>query len=145
MKSIIAIVFVVLFVFTLSGCTTTEEDNLEVDDNIWSEINDVEFHNQDVWAGQGIYFFTEDGDRFCRYMDFGSGIPILYSVDYKITSIEGDSITMLVPIYEEGVEYSIGDTVEFEELSITFENDEIVWGDFIYFRSEISFANGWPE
>jgi hypothetical protein len=66
-------------------------------DEFWSAVNDKEFTIKDIGhgPGTGLYFYEKDASRFCIYLIYGSGLPVVGYIKYKITIDEIGSITIL--------------------------------------------------
>ena len=139
MKRIVFVLMIMVFVLTLSGCTNT----LVEDDALWDVINDVEYHNYDVWAGQGSYFFESEGVKYCKYMDFGSGVAVLFAVDFEIISINGDEITLMVPQSIIDHDFSKEASYELQQVTLQYKAGEILWGEHTYEESDIKLVEFW--
>ena len=135
MKKLIAAFLIVL----LSGCTISID---ETDKAVWDEINDVEFHNYDVWAGQGLYFYEDNGDQFCKYMKFGSGVPVLFEFDSEVSFTEEGSLSIMLPDAIIAMDYTENASFNLEEVILQYVTGEILWDEMTYIESDIRCFDG---
>ncbi len=99
---------------------------------VWNQIVNREWSNIDAFPGTGFYFFQEDGGKYCLFMVYGSGLPIIYRSISEVT-IRGNQIEIAVPDAMDlketvpGVEKQSSDT-----FIIQFENDHLIFSNMEY-------------
>jgi len=82
---------VVFLIMMLFGCKAEIEEYNSV---TWDEIVDKEFANFDVFAGQGVYFFEQEGELRCVYMKYGSGVAVIGIVYHKVTILVDGTVVL---------------------------------------------------
>ncbi|OAB38650.1 hypothetical protein PMSD_06450 [Paenibacillus macquariensis subsp. defensor] len=55
---------------------------------IWLSIDKHEWENFESFAGTGMYFFEENNKKYCLFMLYGSGVPVMghYKSEVEIKS-----------------------------------------------------------
>ena len=82
---------VLLLLIMLFGCEAEVE---EYNSETWDEIVDKEFSNFDVFAGQGVYFFEQEGEKRCVYMKYGSGVYVIGIVYHTVNVLEDGTLVL---------------------------------------------------
>lgn len=120
----IAVIAVILSQFARS--------EIGMDNKVWNQIVNREWSNIDSFPGMGFYFFQEDGGKYCLFMVYGSGLPIIYRSVSEV-SIHGNQIEIAAPVAMDlkemvpGIEKQSSGT-----FIIQFENDRLIFSDTEY-------------
>lgn len=103
---------------TMVGCGT---------DDPWSSMVNKEFSNMDNWAGSGFYFYESDNERYCTYMIYGSGLPVIGNITSKIEH-DGDQMWIQLPVDEALMYFEIDapNTQDTIGVELTYENEKII-------------------
>ncbi len=114
---------VIIVLIMLIGCSPKSSDEI-IESETWSRIKDIEWSSDNGFAGDGFYFYEEDGKAMCMFMIYGSGLPIIFHTDSEILSIDDDMIEVKLIIDPES------------DKEVTFllevEADRILNGDLVY-------------
>lgn len=111
-----------LILIILIGCTSKSNPIIETE--TWSRIYGVEWSSQNGFAGDGFYFYEENGKAMCFYMIYGSGLPIIHESYSEVLSIEDNRI-------EVSVFFDMEDQDEIIAY-LTLEEDKLYFGDVEY-------------
>ncbi len=76
----------------LVGCSTSGNE-----DEIWDTINNQEYSALNGWAGVGIYFYEKDSIKYCDYMIYGSGVPVVALITSEIQFESDDKLVISIP------------------------------------------------
>ncbi len=128
---------VLLVVIFLSGCSI--EINVQEVEEYWDEIEGVEFANFDVFAGHGLYFYTEAGTPYCKYMKYGSGVPVIFEIDSEIEFVEEK---MIIKLPENVLGPWDDGNDGYFEFELTYDDGNIVWDDMIFVETDITCHDG---
>lgn len=111
-----------LLLIVLTGCTPKSSPIIETE--TWSRINGIEWSSQNGFAGDGFYFYEENGKAMCIYMIYGSGLPIIHESYSEVLSIEDKRI-------EVRVSFDMEDEDEITAF-LWLEEDKLYFGDIEY-------------
>jgi len=80
---IVTITFI-LAIFMLIGISRL----INSESDIWLSIDKQEWDNNESFPGTGMYFFEENNKKYCLFMIYGSGVPVMgqYKSEVKIKS-----------------------------------------------------------
>ena len=126
-------ILVVLLIILLSGCTIDIKEYNEY----WNEIEGKEYANYDVWAGHGLYFYIDGNIAMCKYMNYGSGVPVIFEMDSEVT-FEDDY--MIVQFFDDLD--NPRDDGEIVDIILYYEDGNIIWGEMVFEESNITCHDG---
>lgn len=132
-------IFILILLILLAGCANQENAN----DSLWNKIEGKEFSNYDVFAGQGVYFFEEEGTRYCKFMKYGSGVPIFAEYTSEVTFDEDGKMlielpyALIVGIYDDESFWE-----DIDETTFTFGDGNILWGNLTFEETDITCHDG---
>ena len=91
-----AILFALL-IYAFVGCSNDVEPNV-LESDIWNEISNHEWSASYGFAGEGYYFYEENGKAMCMFMIYGSGLPIIHESHSEVTIDNEDKIIVNISI-----------------------------------------------
>lgn len=65
--------------------------------DIWVSIDNLEWENYESFAGTGMYFFEENNKKYCLFMLYGSGLPVISYHQSEVKVINNQEIEIEVP------------------------------------------------
>jgi len=127
--------FILLIVLALTGCNSISKTD-QVNQSIWDKVVDKEYSNYDAWAGTGFNFYEIEGERYCTFLIYGSGVPVAYHYTTKVRMDDGRVILSL-PKKMDATETIIKDNkVEVSDVTITVGEGFFMMGDTKFVESE---------
>ena len=132
---------VLFLIMTLFGCKAEVEEYNSV---VWDEVVDKEYSNFDVFAGQGIYFFEQEGELLCVYMKYGSGVPVVGVVYHKVT-IQENGTLLLSQIEIETPDGTIIEESPVSDAVVMYNDGVIIMNELEFIETELSFYEDFLE
>lgn len=114
---------VIIVLIMLIGCSPKSSDEI-IESETWSQIKNTEWSSDNGFAGDGFYFYEEDGKAMCMFMIYGSGLPIIFHTYSEILSIDDDMIEVKLGADPESDKELI--------FLLEVEGDRILNGDIVY-------------
>jgi hypothetical protein len=112
---------------------TTEE--LSTTNQIWESIINQEYVADNGWAGEGLFFYEEGNNKYCDYMLFGSGLPVVGLYKSEVTFVEENIMVISLPLLmATDYESTIIDvySTEWVEIILVYEEDSISGNDLVF-------------
>jgi len=101
--------------------------------DIWVSIKNREWENYEKFTGTGMYFFEDNNKKYCLFMLYGSGLPVIghYTSEVKIRNSR--EIEIEVPKYM----VELNDTEqELQKYTIEFLHGSLIINKMIYEASK---------
>lgn len=102
----------------------------------WEKVANKEFSNWDYWAGTGLYFYEAEGEKYCVYMIYGSGVPVAYHYESKAVITKGNIIISLPTNMEVSDLNEDNSNNKVKEINLIIEDDLVKMGETKFVRSE---------
>jgi len=111
----------------LSGCSSTISNN-----EVWQAVNDKEFRNDfnEIGPGTGLYFYEKGESKYCLFMIYGSGIPVLGVINYEI-EIEGSGVFRVLSASEFESEF-FQDPSQKDDFAFEYSLEGILFDGLMY-------------
>ena len=115
-----------------------KKDVVHSNTEIWEYLLNQEFHTDNGWAGEGMYFRELDGKMFCDYMLFGSGLPVVGLISLEVNFDEEGNLvsTLHLPEYLYNDKDSWHNQYDFEGAIFTVVDGAIHWDDRVFEKSD---------
>lgn len=128
-RRLILILTIISAIFIIIGLNNWVEN----ESDIWVSIENREWENDEKFAGTGMYFFEENNKKYCLFMLYGSGLPVIghYKSEVKIRS--NQEIEIEVPKYM--VELKTTDQ-DLQRYKIEFKKGSLLINKMIYEASK---------
>ncbi|WP_458633355.1 hypothetical protein [Paenibacillus sp. CMAA1364] len=125
----ILILTIISAIFILIGINNL----IKYESDIWVSIENREWENDEKFVGTGMYFFEENNKKYCLFMLYGSGLPVIghYKSEVKIKS--NQEMEIEVPKYM--VELKATDQ-NLQRYKIEFIQGRLIINKMIYEASE---------
>ena len=112
---------------------TTEE--ISTTNKVWETILNQEYFAFNEWAGEGLFFYEEESIKYCDYMLFGSGMPVVGLFKSEVIFIEENQLMISIPNWiVRDQDNTINDvySIEWMEIILVYEDDGFSGNDLTF-------------